>query len=100
MHVFDLGLFQNHCRQVWGINVSTLGGDGKTVTVDVPRPPDSDLEKWYETIRAVQDPERLREKLSGNDCTRDILWHICNDHDLRRAGTKWQLAGTIVEWVS
>ena len=50
MHVFDLGLFQNHCQQVWGINVSTLGGDGKTVTVDVPRPPDSNLEKWYETI--------------------------------------------------
>jgi hypothetical protein len=74
MHVFDLGLFQNHCRQVWGINVSALGGDSKTMTtLDIPRPPDSDLEKWYETIHTVQDPERLQERLSGNNCTRDIL---------------------------
>ncbi len=47
MHVFDAGLFQTHCRQVWGINVSVLGGDGTatTVTVPVPRPPNSDFEK-------------------------------------------------------
>jgi len=71
-----------------------------TTAADAPRPPDSNLKKWYEIIRAAQDPERLRQQLSGNDCTRDILWHICNDHDLRRAGNKWQLAGSIIEWVS
>jgi len=57
------------------------------------------LEKWYEIIRAAQNPELLREQLNGRDCARDTLWHICNDHNLRRAGTKWQLAGAIAEWV-
>ena len=102
MHVFDVGLFQTHCRQVWGINVSALGGDGTATTaaVLVPRPSNPDLEKWYDIIRSVQDPESLREQLNGRDCSRDILWHICDDHDLRRAGNKQQLARSIAEWVS
>jgi Transposase family tnp2 len=101
MHVFDAGLFQSHCRQVWGIDTSTLGSDGTapSTTKAIPRPSDSELEKWYEIIRAAQNPERLREQLNGRDCARDTLWHICNDHNLRRAGTKWQLAGAITEWV-
>ncbi|KAI9444351.1 hypothetical protein BJY52DRAFT_1194440 [Lactarius psammicola] len=100
MHVFDVGLFQTHCRQVWGINVSALGGDGTATTaaVLVPRPSNPDLEKWYDIIRSVQDPESLREQLNGRDCSRDILWHICDDHDLRRAGNKQQLARSIAEW--
>jgi len=102
MHLFDLGLFQTHCRQVWGIDVSAPAGDGTALAavMVVPRPSDPDLEKWYEVIRISQNPGELRERLNGRECTRDILWHICNDHDLRRAGNKWQLAGSISEWVS
>ena len=66
----------------------------------IARPPDAELEKWYEIIRAAGDPERLRGRLSGRDCARDTLWHICNDHNLHRAGNKSQLAMAIVEWVS
>ena len=104
MHVFDAGLFQTHCRQVWGIDTSNPGGNG-TVTlasnaISIPRPPDSELEKWYEIIRATQDPGHLRDRLGRRGCSRDILWHICNDHNLRRAGNKLQLAATIAEWVS
>ncbi len=102
MHLFDAGLFQNHCRQVWGIDTSALGGDGtaSSNTKTIPRPSDSEMTKWYDVIRATQQSERLREQLNGKDCARDTLWHICNDHNLRRAGNKWQLAGTIAEWVS
>ena len=102
MHVFDVGLFQTHCRQVWGINVSAPGGDGTATTAAmlVPRPPNSDFEKWYDIIRSAQDSERLCEQLNGRGCPRDILWHICNDHDLRRAGNKQQLVRSIDEWVS
>ena len=104
MHIFDAGLFQTHCRQVWGIDTSNPGGNG-TVTqatnaISMPRPPDSELEKWYEIIRATQDPGHLRDRLGRRGCSRDILWHICNDHNLRRAGNKLQLAATIAEWVS
>jgi hypothetical protein len=102
MHVFDAGLFQNHCRQVWGIDTSNPGGDGTVLLAAkvIARPPDTELEKWYEIIRAAQDPERLRDQLNGRDCTRDTLWHICNDHNLCRAGNKLQLAMAIAEWVS
>jgi hypothetical protein len=102
MHLFDLGLFQNHCQQVWEIDASAPAGNGTALeaSMAVPRPLDSDLEKWYEVISAAQNPVELWERLSGRECTRDILWHICNDHDLHHAGNKWQLVGSIAEWVS
>ena len=99
MHVFDAGLFQTHCRQVWGIDTSNPGGDGMAVKATA-RPPDVELEKWYEIIRAAQDSGHLRDQLNGRDCARDTLWHICHDHNLRRAGNKFQLATAIAEWVS
>ncbi|KAH9163392.1 hypothetical protein EDB89DRAFT_1912716 [Lactarius sanguifluus] len=69
MHVFDAGLFQTHCRQVWGIGVSAPSGDGtfSLASKDIPRPPDAELEKY--------------------------------DHDLHCAGNKQQLAEAIAEWV-
>ena len=102
MHVFDVGLFQTHCRRVWEINVFAPSGDGTATTAAmlVPRPPNSDFEKWYDIIRSAQDSESLCGQLSGRGCPRDILWHICNDHDLRRAGNKRQLVRSIDEWVS
>ena len=98
MHIFDAGLFQTHCRQVWGIDATAPSGDGLTSqsTKLIARPSASELDKWYELIS--KNPEHLREKLKG--CAHDTLWHICNDNDLRRAGNKWQLAEAIVEWVS
>jgi hypothetical protein len=102
MHLFETGLFQTHCRQVWRIDVSAPGGDESRSAgaIAVPRPSNSDMEKWYEVIRATQNPTKLQEQLNGRKCAHDILWHICNDHNLRRAGNKGQLAGSIVEWVS
>jgi hypothetical protein len=102
MHLFDVGLLQSHCRQVWGIDASTLSGDGavSSTAKAIPRPSDSELEKCYAIIRENPNPERLLEQLSGKNWARDTLWHVCNDHDLRRAGTKWQLAATIADWVS
>ena len=100
MHVFDAGLFQTHCWHVWGIDTTAFSGDGLTPqsAMGIPRPSDSELNEWYEVICKLKKPEELRERLE--DCARNTLWHICNDNDLRRAGKKWQLAETIVEWVS
>jgi hypothetical protein len=101
MHIFDVGLFQSHCRQVWGIDTSNLGGDGtaSSTAKAIARPPDAELEKWYAIIHLTGDSERLRDQLSGRDCARDTLWHICHDNNLRRAGNKLQLAMAITEWV-
>ncbi len=100
MHVFDAGLFQTHCRQVWGIDTTAPGGDGLTLqsTKTIATPSASEIETWYEVIRTPKGPEELREQLKG--CARDTLWHICSDNDLRRAGNKLQLVAAIVEWVS
>jgi hypothetical protein len=100
MHVFDAGLLQTHCRYVWGIDTTALSGDGVTLqsAMAIPRPSDSDLDELYEVICELENPEKLRQRLK--DCTRDILWHICSDNELRRAGQKWQLVDAIIEWVS
>jgi hypothetical protein len=102
MHIFDVGLFQTHCRQVWGIDVFAPSGEGTFLLASkcVPRPPDAELEKWYEIIRVAPNSENLQERLNERGCSRDILWHICNDHDLRRAGNRQQLAEIISGWVS
>ena len=102
MHVFDAGLFQTHCRQVWGIDTTAVSGNGLTLQSDmvIARPLDSDLGKWYDAIRGLKNPEDVRERLK--DCPRDVLWHVCNDNELRRADlrNRRQLVGAIVEWVS
>src|SRR6202041_2230753 len=98
MHTCYLGLFKTHCRRVWGIDVGIEGGDGTAIVMKkpIPRPSDADLMKWLAIIREGNDD--LREVLSTKNCKKNILWHICNDNNLRRAGTKWQLAGEIAEW--
>jgi tnp2 family transposase len=101
MHVFDAGLFQTHCRQVWGIDTTAISGNGLTLRSDtaIARPSDEDMGKWYDAIRGLKDQKDVRERLK--DCPREALWHICNDNDLRRADlrNRKQLVETIVEWV-
>lgn len=101
MHVFDAGLFQNHCRQIWGINTTAPGGDGITLHAakEIARPLAPEMEKWYDIIRTATSPGDLREELTRRHCARSTLWHICEDNDLRRAGNKAQLVDAIIEWV-
>ena len=102
MHLFETGLFQTHCRQVWKIDVSAAGGNRSRSAgaLAISRPSSTDMEKWYGVIRASKSHAELREQLNGRGCTCDILWHICNDHNLCHAGNKGRLAESIPEWVS
>ncbi len=99
MHIFNAGLFQTHCWQVWGIDTTALSGDGlmAQLAMAISRPLDSELGKWYEVIRKLKKPEDLQEWLKG--CAHDTLWHICSDNELCCAGQKLQLAEAIVEWI-
>src|SRR6201996_3734009 len=101
MHVFDAGLFQNHCRQIWGIDTTSpvVVVITSKASKEINRPPALEMEKWYDIVRATESPGDLREQLTGRGCARDTLWHICEDNDLRRVGNKGQLANAIVEWV-
>ena len=99
MHNEYLGLFQTHCRKVLGIDISVEGGDGTFLRPDKPvtRPSDSVLRNWIRTIQA--NPRNLLERLTAKSTPKNVLWHICADNGLRRAGGKLALAKAIVEWV-
>ena len=101
MHVFDAGLFQNHCQKIWGTDTTAPGGDGiaSQAAKEIARPPDLEMEKWYDMIHTAKGLEDLQEQLPGRCCARDTLWHICKDNDLRHAGNKGQLVEAIIEWV-
>ena len=100
MHASFLGLFQTHCRKVWGIDVSVEGGDGSLLRPKkaVPRPPNSALRDCLLLIRA--NSPTLLEQLTASNVPKNVLWHVCVDHGLRHAGAKRALAKAIAEWVS
>jgi len=95
-------LFQDHCRRAWAIDSELEGSaelvGGEASKKSYPRPTIEEMIHWLLVVRA--NDSNLRDVLSGKNCWKGILWHICSDNDLRRAGSKWQLAGAIVEWVS
>ena len=99
MHAAYLGLFRTHNRVVWGIDVSVEGGDGTFLRVNkpIPRPPDDVLQRWIKIIK--KKPKNLLERLTAANTPKNVLWHICADNGLRRAGAKRALAKGIVEWV-
>lgn len=99
MHAAFLGLFQNHCRKVWRIDVSVEGGDGslQDIKKPPPRPSDAALHQWLQLIQA--NPRNLLERLTADKTPKNALWHICVDNGLRHAGGKRALAKGIVEWV-
>ena len=100
MHAAYLGLYQTHCRRLWGIDLSVEGGDGTILSShkSPSRPQDAVLEHWLEVI--CRNPSNLLEQLSAKDTPKQVLWHICFDNDLRYAGSKATLAKAITEWVS
>ena len=100
MHTEYLGAFHSHCRKVWGIDVSVEGGDGTFLRTDktMPRPPENVLREWTRTIQ--RNPNNLLDRLTAKSTPKNVLWHICADNGLRRAGAKRALAKGIVEWVS
>ena len=101
MHTAYLGLFQSHCRRVWGINVAKEGGDGTSIRLkkSVPRPNDQKLSGWLKFIQNTSDMEVLHKRLLG-ECNKATLWHICVDNNLWSAGARKQLTDNIVAWVS
>lgn len=98
-HALYLGGFQNHCRNALGISVNVDSGDGSALRLrkEVPRPSNATFRKWLRVIR--DNPPDLRDTLASPQTTKNILWHICHDNNLRFAGTKRLLADNIVEWV-
>ena len=95
MHNLYLGIVKTHFRDVWGMDVDVEDGDAATHPTRKPPP--------------RPDPEQLKlgaEALVHGTLTdlgrfsKAVLWFLCEERGLRRAGTKKQLLKILAEWVS
>lgn len=96
MHNHYLGLIQIHIREVWGVDINADDGLGEShPTRHHPqRPPESEMAQASLLLTSGRFSELNRKS------TRAVLWHLCNERDLRRAGTKSKLMSELRTWVS
>jgi hypothetical protein len=92
MHNLYLGLLENHCRDVWGIDATVEDGDGLTSSAGLKYPFPSAAKMEF----------AQRQLFDGNlkDVPKSVLWHLCAMLDLRRGGRRSHLIKTLMEWVS
>lgn len=93
MHNLYLGLLQDHCREVWGIDISVEeSGDGLSSHKKAmpPRPTSQEIEKAFSTAKTLNAKTLER-------CGRPSLWHLCHDLNLRRGGTRRQMAKELIK---
>ena len=100
MHNLYLGLIKDHCRVIWGISVSSPGGDGELKPKSIhPRPTRQAMSYWIQNILSASNEASLREMLCKKAVPTSILWYICYDNGLRRDGDQYKLARRIASWV-
>ena len=63
MHCFFLGMFQHHCRQVWGMNVDIADTDYPSFAQDRDRPSNEDMESAFHIFRHGKEEELRRLKV-------------------------------------
>ncbi len=94
MHNLYLGLLQNHCRDIWGIDPGVEDGDA-TTHHQKPAPAFPQPKDWNKGLRALYYGSEAQLK----QCTRAVLWHLCDRRELRRAGACRQLSKELIKWV-
>ena len=109
MHALDLGLFQNHCRELFGLDLDHTGGDGSSSLPPTSRKVTSTSTSIE--IARIKSCNRIvgenREGMLYNILAfeRRDLYTICLYYDIRAegsqliAGTRWVLAKLIYYWV-
>lgn len=96
MHNHYLGMLKNHCREVWGMNLEVADVEDADLYIKkIPaRPP---AEEMARGLSALQGGERTELE----SCTKNTLWYLCFDHDLRRSKRqKKYLINVLLDWVS
>lgn len=92
MHALDLRMIDNHCRDLFRIDLSVDGGDGSEERV--PRPPRPSRERMRLVLESFQEhrnsPNLLAQILKSKAANYPTLWHICNDHNLRISNLKFR----------
>ena len=94
MHNLYLGLLQRHIRDIWGVSASLADGDasGQNTTKAPPRPSLSVMSFGLNCLLHGSDAQLAA-------CAKPVLYHLCVDHDLRRAGTARMLLKHLTTWV-
>ncbi|KAH7905904.1 hypothetical protein BJ138DRAFT_1017056 [Hygrophoropsis aurantiaca] len=100
MHAHFLRMLPEHIRQIWGVNPSGNCSDGLTSPTTAPprEPSNDDLIKGLKRLQKTSDDESRAKSLSS--LGRPVLWHLCKEFELRRAGTNLMLARGLIHWVS
>ena len=96
MHLFFLRIIPQHIRNTWGVNPAARCGDGYCVPGFQPpsRPSNAELAKGLQWLQQVS-----QEKNTAS-LKRPVLWSLCQEFDLRRAGSNAILSQTLINWVS
>jgi len=100
MHAFFLHAIPEHVHYIWGMSPTAPSGDGHHSPLMKP-PPKPTTEEMLGGARKL-----LKGKLddahatSLSKCKKPVLWYLCFEFNLRRAGTAIMLARTLVNWAS
>lgn len=98
MHAQWINSVEHHLYDTWGIDPTAICSDGKLIPKERPKRPAA-----KDMVTAVEALSSALEKDTANpltDLNKLVLFHLCFDNDLRRAGTKAQLATELMNWVS
>ena len=93
MHNLYLGLLQHHCRDVWGMNIAYEDGDATRGAKGQPKVPTPEEMNAGRAALAGGFEDKLKA------FNRPILYYMCDELGLRRAGTKAQLITELLRWV-
>lgn len=110
MHAHWINSITNHLTNVWAMDAKAESGDGSLAKTNRPRfarPTNTILRKSLEHLQLL-----IQEKSDDPDVdlldaftrpkfiTPSLVFHLCFDHDIRRAGPKAMQARHLIDWVS
>jgi len=98
MHAHWINALKNHLDTVWGIDPSAACSDGYVLPMGRPRRPHKDAmtEGLHKLKKALK--ERKVDVIISLE--KPVIFYLCFDHDIRRAGTKLMMARNLMDWVS
>lgn len=100
MHAHWINSVKNHIWEVWGVNAEAACTDGKFLPESKrpARPSNGSLREGLSILQKSELKEEAIETLM--QLHRSTLFHLCLEHDIRRAGTKKMMAMHLIKWVN
>jgi len=93
MHAFYLRLFQHHCREVWGMDITVEDGDGITFDISANHPTEDEMKRAQETLRSGSKTV-LKQLRSA------VVQELCRSLELGLHGAKPVLVERLLQYVS